>query len=103
MKSILNSCQAAVLTAIIATPAFADGVGSEAFDVDAAFGGKAPALTSLDSQAMEATRGRLPLLAIPLTIAGVDIGLSAFFWGVYVPNYGSVGSCTGCDYVVYEQ
>ncbi|MEQ8514372.1 MAG: hypothetical protein RIC38_02085 [Chromatocurvus sp.] len=99
MKIIANACQAAVLAALVAAPAFADrdGVAEPGVDLNRAFGGDAPALEQLDAITMEETRGRLPLLAIPLAIAGVDIGLMGLYWGIYVPSYGGGGGCTSCS------
>ena len=44
-------------------------------------------MNELDPIAMESTRGGLGPLAIALGIAGVDLALMGFFWGVYVPYY----------------
>ena len=44
-------------------------------------------INELDPIAMESTRGGLGPLAIALGIAGVDLALMGFFWGVYVPYY----------------
>ena len=41
----------------------------------------------LDPIAMESTRGGLAPLALALGIAGVDLALMSFYWGIYVPNY----------------
>lgn len=100
MKSIAHICQAAVLAAIVAAPAFADRDATAPIDLDRAFGGDAPALERLESSAMEETRGRFPLMAIPLAIAGVDIGLMGLYWGIYVPNYGGGGACTSCNNMI---
>lgn len=96
MKTLAKACHVAVLAAVVSAPALADRNTVETIDLNRAFGGDAPALEQLDTLAMEETRGRLPLLAIPLAIAGVDIGLMGLFWGIYVPNYGGGGSCIAC-------
>ncbi|MFN2327361.1 MAG: hypothetical protein ABR612_00445 [Chromatocurvus sp.] len=96
MKIFSRAFQVAALAAVVSTPAFADRNTEETFDLNSAFGGDAPVVERLDTQAMEETRGRMPLLAIPLAIAGVDIGLMGLFWGIYVPNYSYGGNCTGC-------
>ena len=44
-------------------------------------------INELDPIAMESTRGGLGPLAIALGIAGVDLALMGFFWGVYIPYY----------------
>lgn len=97
MKTLANAFHAAVLAAVVAAPALAGDDTSDAVDLDAAFAGSAPVMETLDTSAMEETRGRLPLLAVPLAIAGVDIGLAALYWGVYVPHYSGGGTCTGCS------
>lgn len=96
MKKLAKACQLAALATVLSAPAFADRNTLEMSDLDRAFGGDAPVFEQLDAQAMEETRGRMPLLAIPLALAGVDIGLMGLFWGIYVPNYGGGGYCTGC-------
>lgn len=96
MKKLAKASQIAALAALVSAPAFASGNAEEPVDLDSAFGGDIPVLERLDTQAMEDTRGRLPLLAIPLAIAGVDIGLMGLYWGIYVPTYGGTGNCTGC-------
>lgn len=100
MKTIANACHAALLAALVAAPALAEREQTAPLDLDTAFGGDAPSLERLDPQALEETRGRLPLLAVPLAIAGVDIGLMGLYWGIYVPNYGGGGSCFGCSNVI---
>ena len=45
----------------------------------------------LDAVAMESTRGGIGPLAIALGVAGIDIALMGFFWGVYVPYYAPQG------------
>jgi len=96
MKKLAKASQAAALAALVSVPAFASGNAEEPVDLNRAFGGDAPVLERLDTPAMEDTRGRLSFLAIPLAIAGVDIGLMGLYWGIYVPTYGGTGSCTGC-------
>ncbi|MBT6038856.1 MAG: hypothetical protein HOH17_06290 [Halieaceae bacterium] len=44
-------------------------------------------IEELDPIAMESTRGGLAPLALALGIAGVDLALMSFYWGIYVPNY----------------
>lgn len=100
MKTIASACQAAVLAVLVAAPALAEPGPAEPLDLGAAFAGDVPPLERLDTQALEETRGRLPLLAIPLAIAGVDIGLMGLYWGIYVPNYGGGGVCSGCSNVI---
>ena len=48
---------------------------------------------------MADTRGELwPMI---FTVAAVDIALSSYFWGVYVPQYAApasgVGLCPACE------
>ena len=44
-------------------------------------------IEELDPIAMESTRGGLGPLALALGIAGVDLALMSFYWGIYVPHY----------------
>ena len=44
-------------------------------------------IEELDPIAMEITRGGLGPLALALGIAGVDLALMSFYWGIYVPHY----------------
>lgn len=53
----------------------------------------------LDETALEASHGKmLPLLPTVAAITGVDLALSAFFWGVYVPyiTAGNSHQCSAC-------
>ena len=51
----------------------------------------------LSGAELEDATGRIAPLYLALSIAGVDLALMGFFWGVYVPNYGGGGSCAGCN------
>ncbi|MEQ9462439.1 MAG: hypothetical protein RJQ10_02165 [Haliea sp.] len=68
--------------------------------VNSAFG-DASALASgaqmLTGAELESATGRIAPLYLALSIAGVDLALMGFFWGVYVPHYGGGGSCAGCN------
>ncbi|WP_435217008.1 hypothetical protein [Luminiphilus sp. nBUS_07] len=44
-------------------------------------------IEELDPIAMESARGGLAPLALALGIAGVDLALMSFYWGIYVPHY----------------
>jgi hypothetical protein len=46
-------------------------------------------IEQLDPIAMESARGGLAPLALALGIAGVDLALMSFYWGIYVPHYAS--------------
>ncbi len=48
-------------------------------------------INDLDPLAMESTRGGIAPLAIALGVAGVDLALMGFFWGVYLPYYAPSG------------
>lgn len=65
-----------------------------------AFGaGTVPAnVDMLDETQMQETRGRLAPLVVAATIAGLDLAMMSFFYGVYVPNYASHGgACATCS------
>ena len=96
MKAIASVCQATVLATLVAMPVFADRDRAEPADLGSAFAGGTPVVEQLDMQAMEETRGRLPLLGIPLAITALDVTLMGFFWGIYVPYYGGGGTCNSC-------
>ncbi len=93
MKTIRKIAMPLLLATVVAQPALAgvqtSGPGSDA--VAAAFSGsdEMPAsLVVMGDAEMASTRGRFaPLLGVVLGIAGVDIALMGFYWGVYVPRY----------------
>ena len=53
---------------------------------------------TLDEAAMRDTRGELwPFI---VSVVGVDLALSSYFWGVYVPTVGGGSGCVTCSYSV---
>lgn len=51
----------------------------------------------MNESAMQETEGQLwPLVGGIAAIVGVDIALSSYFWGVYVPSAGGAGKCPSC-------
>jgi len=65
--------------------------------LQASFAGLAPgAVEQLTAAELDATKGRW-LPAFVFGVVGADLALSAYFWGVYVPNYtGGTGGCLSC-------
>lgn len=65
--------------------------------LQASFAGLAPgAVEQLTAAELDATKGRW-LPAFVFGVAGIDLALSAFYWGVYVPNYAAPsGGCLSC-------
>ena len=90
MKTISSS--AAVLTLLLgggsvgvnATALHAPGVSPSPYSHELP-------LEPLDRIAMESTRGGVAPLALALGVAGLDIALMGFYWGVYVPYYAPKG------------
>jgi hypothetical protein len=70
------------------------GALAQAFD-----GFEQSGATLLDDQAMRDTRGELwPFI---VSVVGVDLALSSYFWGVYVPYVSGGGSgCITCSYAL---
>ena len=69
---------------------------AEAVDpLQASFAGlPAGAVERLTAEDLNATKGRW-LPAFVFGVVGADLAFSAYFWGVYVPNYAS-GGCLSC-------
>lgn len=58
------------------------------------FDGTPDSFDVLDASSMEDTRGELwPFV---LGVVGLDIAISTYFWGTYVPSVSGGGSCTAC-------
>jgi hypothetical protein len=102
MKTVNRMFRASLLAGVLATPAWAAPDAQLGADVQQAFAGSTGSIELLDREAMTSTEGRFPLMAIPLAIAGVDIGLMALYWGVYVPNYGGGGLCKNCSSMIQQ-
>jgi len=63
--------------------------------LQASFAGlPAGAVEQLTATELEGTKGRW-LPAFVFGVVGADLALSAYFWGVYVPNYAG-GGCLSC-------
>ena len=59
------------------------------FDVDHIDG---TGITVLDETALSETRGAFaPMLGLVMGVAGLDVTLAGFYWGVYVPYYAKQG------------
>jgi hypothetical protein len=102
MKTFNRICGLSLLAGVLAAPTWAVQDADVTLDVQQAFAGEAGAIDVLDREEMTSTEGRFPLMAIPLAIAGVDIGLMGLYWGVYVPNYGGGGLCNHCSSMIQQ-
>jgi hypothetical protein len=73
--------------------------GEAAWLADAFGGASAGTVSRLSAPEMAQTRGRFaPMVAYIGAVAGLDLALAGFFWGVYIPSYGG-GGCSSCYYV----
>ncbi|MHA7815481.1 MAG: hypothetical protein ACX93N_03330 [Pseudohaliea sp.] len=81
---------------VMATTAAA-GPAKAADPLQASFAGLAPgAVKALTATELDATKGQW-LPAFVFGVVGADLALSAYFWGVYVPNYAAAsGGCPSC-------
>ncbi len=103
MKKLSAIAAGLALATLVSQPVMAGAAPAGAHGpawVSSAFGGVSP-LTSgaevLTDAELESATGRVAPLYLALSIAGVDLALMGFFWGVYVPNYGGGGSCAVCN------
>lgn len=80
----------------------ANTIGAAVGDYDAlaqAFDGfELAGATLLDEPTMRDTRGELwPFI---VSVVGLDLALSSYFWGVYVPTVGGGSGCITCSYAL---
>ena len=87
---LLAGSLVAAASAAAARPAAVD-------PLQASFAGlPAGAAEQLTAAELEGTKGRW-LPAFVFGVVGADLALSAYFWGVYVPNYAAAGGgCLSC-------
>tara|TARA_R110000772_G_scaffold268721_1_gene398013 strand:+ start:2569 stop:2898 length:330 start_codon:yes stop_codon:yes gene_type:complete len=102
MKTLTAMSSSLALAALIFNPLAASAAPTQDPPwVASAFGsaGTVPdGATLLSAPELASSTGRLAPLAIALGIAGVDIALMSFYWGIYVPQYGGGGgSCAVCN------
>ena len=90
---------AVALSIAMSGSAMAAPAGEPAWVGDA-FGGVTPStVAALSGADMATTRGRFaPMVVYIGAVAGLDLALAGFFWGVYLPAYGG-GGCSSCYYV----
>lgn len=102
MKKLATAALAISLSQVIATGVNATEY-SELTDrtvVSSAFGPGASISSDdfLSDMELQQTHGKVAPLVLAATIAGLDIALMSFFYGVYVPNYASSsGGCLTCS------
>ncbi|MBN7795921.1 hypothetical protein [Parahaliea mediterranea] len=102
MKRLATVALAIGLSQVIATGVNA-AERSELTDrhvVSSAFGPGASISSEdfLSDMELQQTHGKVAPLVMVATIAGLDIALMSFFYGVYVPNYASSGGgCLTCS------
>lgn len=88
-----NQLKVVLLTALFAIPAHssADIRPSASHTIEPSRNIFDLPINDLDPIAQESIRGGLAPLAIALGVAGVDLALMGFFWGVYLPYYAPSG------------
>ncbi|MDO8860507.1 hypothetical protein Q6D67_02250 [Haliea sp. E1-2-M8] len=102
MKKLPGIAAGLAFAALISQPLVVSAAPAAADDtawVNSAFGGVSPMASGaemLTGTELESATGRLAPLTLAFAVAGFDVALIGVFWGVYVPNYGGGGSCTGC-------
>jgi hypothetical protein len=101
MKKLSSITVGLALAALVSQSVVANAtVGyDDAAWVSAAFGGTdvvASGAEVLSPDALAESNGKVAPLILAFSIAGVDLALMGMFWGVYVPNYGGGGFCSGC-------
>lgn len=103
MKKLSGIAAGLALATLVCQPLTAGAAPAAAQDpawVSSAFGGLSPLASGaevLTDAELQSATGRIAPLYLALSIAGVDLALMGFFWGIYVPNYGGGGSCAGCN------
>ena len=110
MKKLSGIAAGVALTALISQPLVASASSPVAEDTawaNSAFGGVSSMPSGaemLSGAELEDATGRLAPLALTFAIAGFDVALMSFYWGVYVPYYSGGGGCVGgCSYSVIHQ
>lgn len=93
MNTLKKSLCAIGIASMVSQPLYAGtSQGAEQAQLIAAFGydvSVSSDVALLEEDVLQETDGRMAPLALALAIAGVDLALAGFFWGVYVPNYSS--------------
>lgn len=109
MKKLSGIAAGIALAALISQPLVASAApaaGPENAWVNAAFGDVSPVASGaamLTDAELESATGRIAPIYFALSVAGFDLALMGFYWGVYVPHYGGGGSCTGCNDAMLNQ
>jgi len=109
MKKLSGVAAGIALAALISQPLSAAAAPSAAEDtawVNSAFdgvGSMPSGAEMLSGAELEDATGRLAPLALTFAIAGFDVALMGFYWGVYVPYYSGGGCVSGCSNSLINQ
>ena len=102
MKKLSGIAAGLALAALVSQPLVASAAPAAADEgawVNSAFGGLGPITSGaemLTDTELESATGRIAPLTFAFAVATFDLTLMGLYWGVYVPNYGGGGSCSGC-------
>ena len=109
MKKLSGIAAGVALAALISQPLVASAAPTSVDNgawANSAFGG----VSSMPSGAemltgaeLESSTGRLAPLVLTFAIAGFDVALMGFYWGVYVPYYSGGGCVGGCSSSLINQ
>lgn len=109
MKNLSGIAAGIALAALVSQPLAVSAAPSPAEDaawVSSAFGGVSPMTAGaelLTDTELESATGRIAPLTFAFAVATFDLTLMGLYWGVYVPNYGGSGSCSGCTDAMLNQ
>jgi hypothetical protein len=108
MKKLSGIAAGLALAALISQPLVASAAPTAAVEgawVNSAFSGVSPlgaGAEMLTAAELENSTGRIAPLALTFAIAGFDVALMGFYWGIYVPYYGG-GCIAGCSNSLINQ
>lgn len=108
MKKLSGIAAGLALAALVSQPLAASAAPAAAGEnawVSAAFAGVGPGASGasmLTHTELESATGRIAPIYFALSVAGFDLALMGFYWGVYVPQYGGGGSCAGCTDAMFN-
>jgi hypothetical protein len=109
MKKLSGIVAGVALAALVSQPLVASASSPGAEDnawAKSAFGGASSMPSGaemLSGAELEDATGRLAPLALTFAIAGFDVALMGFYWGVYVPYYSGGGCVGGCSNSLINQ
>lgn len=108
MKKLSGIAAGLALAALVSQPLIASAApaADDGAWVNSAFGGLSPISSGaemLTDTELESATGRIAPLTFAFAVATFDLTLMGLYWGVYVPNYGGGGSCSGCTDAMFSQ